>query len=399
MKSENKFICPLPFKSLSLGAGYRLRLCCHDDLGEENESEDYFTDINQGLHSKTREQMLNGQVPKNCQTCFQIEERGGASPRQGYLDKLKLPSNIENKFYKIQHLDITIDSHCNLMCRMCNPVYSERISKEYEELGVPRDESFLSKWSELQGQFENILIKLKPALESAEHLVITGGEPLLSPNAKSLVDELLKCKNIKNKTIRFFTNATVLPQWLPLLLKNSLKVELYLSLDASSSELHYIRYPANWANVKRNLEQLSLLSEKHSNLSIRVHTVIQALNFHILTSLFEDLKPFSQLFPFVPSSTVLSSPKFLCASVLPLNLKEKYINDILKYLTNVLIKNDAHSVELKSNIELFISHLNGLKHQDNTNRLFDFLIFMKRLDKSRNQSLSNHNPELFLRYK
>ena len=127
---KSKFSCPIPFSGLSISAGHRRRLCCHDQTAESEEL-DTENILTSPLNDRIKGSFERGEIPVNCQSCYQIEKQGADSPRQEYINKFTFDRT------KIQYLDYTVDNICNLKCRSCRPEYSSSLKKEFEILEIP----------------------------------------------------------------------------------------------------------------------------------------------------------------------------------------------------------------------------------------------------------------------
>lgn len=384
-----KFICPLPFNSISLEAGYQSRICCHDLTGATDQ---YSLDKTDKLHQEVQEKMLNEEIPKNCEYCKNIEDSGGFSPRLDYLQQFPDFDPINPR---CEYLDITIDSNCNLSCRMCTPHYSIPLEKTFKKLNIPTDDAFIKEWREKQKDFPTLLNDLKSKFSSLKKIVITGGEPFISKNAELFIKELCNSEYAKNISVRFFTNLSVLPKWLPELLDKTKSVEVYMSLDGSKEFCSYIRYPLSWDQTLINIKALTELRSKKENLVLRIHTVVQALNLTNLFDLIKELQNFKNDLPFIPSFTLLDSPSCLRASVLPEQIKLSVISELRSNLNQLVInKGDIFSKELSLNLNSLLSLLDSIEVTNDDNNFMDFMLYCKKFDEDRNQSVTELIPSL-----
>ena len=83
--------------------------------------------------------MLRGErMPENCSVCYEYEDYGMDSYRihdsldfiaQLGIRNVKDLEQIDNPYY----YEIRSSNKCNLMCRMCTPLYSHLLKKEFEE--------------------------------------------------------------------------------------------------------------------------------------------------------------------------------------------------------------------------------------------------------------------------
>jgi len=107
-------------------------------------------------------------------------------------------------------------------------------------------------------------IKIKPTkhnpvffnfdLDTLQSIYFNGGEPLMTNDHVRVLTHLSQTTNTKNTNVLYNTNATfklttdVFDIW-----KKFNKVTLIASIDAIGDQFEYIRYPANWNSVQKNL--------------------------------------------------------------------------------------------------------------------------------------------------
>ena len=97
MLKEERFICDLPWKHLSVHPHGNCSICCvsdHNYIGSQattgvdaefrihNVATDPLEDIiNSDSYKTIRKEMLEGKKPLACKTCWDVEESGGRSKR------------------------------------------------------------------------------------------------------------------------------------------------------------------------------------------------------------------------------------------------------------------------------------------------------------------------------
>lgn len=351
--------------------------------------------------------MLKGECPKACLGCFQLESQTGHSPRKEYLERFKedfpyllKKTDLEGRMEenRLVYLDVTTDNHCNLKCRMCRPRYSEKILKDWEELGWNPGEKE-TKGISLEKSIE--VYENSPLLEESfsqlRMITLTGGEPFLSPAVDKLLNRVIKSGNAKEISLRFFSNTTLFPQKLSDYLKEFKEVHLFCSLDGYGSTSNYIRYPSKWETIDKVYQQLVSLKEEAPNLLLDLHTVVQAYNVTQLISLFEYLAGFKGKVPLLPSFTHVESSLPLSVAYLPIEHLEKASNDFEKFLekNKNLIESTHHGFHQRE-IENYRSLLKNAIENNDKNKFLDFVIYAKKLDRLRDQSLEDQYPEFKL---
>src|SRR5262249_16150554 len=106
-----------------------------------------------------------------------------------------------------------------------------------------------------------------------KRLYITGGEPLLMKRVIEIVDFLIESRNT-DLTLEFSTNCTKINTEILRKLSKFRAVNLALSLDGFGDAHEYIRFPAKWYVIDRNIRRLRQLP----NARICVTPVLQLYN-------------------------------------------------------------------------------------------------------------------------
>ena len=308
---ENKFICPLPWVSLSIGVNNTRRLCCHETRSESKMTPEDLSAI--------QAVMETGAIPMECQKCASLEAHQIPSPRHQYLKDFP-------DFSSLQYLDLVINNDCNLECLMCAPAYSVKLNKIYAET-YPQD--MRPSWRLNLNELEQINLSKICVIN------IIGGEPLISKDAFIFLEQFLAKNSLKK--LRIISNFTKLPEhWKPIF-ESVEELELIASIDATEKLYEFIRYPAKFEVVKSNI--LKLKSWKLENLSLRQHVVLMNLNFPYL----KEILDFHEEFFSTPNNRLpicveISSPQVLHPRVLTPGLWENSKRDALLAISQMVHK-------------------------------------------------------------
>ena len=128
---------------------------------------------NSERQQKLRTQLLNGERPKYCFQCFDMEDQGSISMRQSMNKTRKhmIPENCSAVMpFQVPVLELKMSNLCNFRCRTCKPDLSttwlkdwHKVKHEYESIGVfnntAREENFNND------QFIEDIVKLAPTIE------------------------------------------------------------------------------------------------------------------------------------------------------------------------------------------------------------------------------------------
>lgn len=368
---KEKFICPIPWVSLSLGAKSTPRLCCH----QETESSYLPTspeDLIQLKHNReVRDKFQRGEIPHECHHCLSLEEKGCNSPRLDYLKRFSFDAASEVN--PLRYIDITIDNDCNLECIMCSPIYSYKLSRVFEgQFKMPPT----AKWS--------TNLEVKEIIQNTPHLeqlTITGGEPFISPKSKSFIREFTSHPNVQNITLRVFTNFTLVDSSLLRQLSKFKKVELILSIDSVEENYELIRFPAKWNTIISNIEKLKSLKLPH--LDIHLHAVITAVNWPKLGELIkfygENLSGYSILPVFVEIGSPLLHPRVLS--------EEQYQQGLAATLDSLTLLRPRNTVH-QQQIEDFKKLLIKIGDKNYQNHYIDFKVYLKKITSFRHDAVN-----------
>lgn len=410
-----KKICPLPWLSLSTESQRELRLCCHEAGKVRSKSylENYSTALdafNLPYFQEARKQMMTGDLPDACIGCKKLEEQTGHSPRLEYLerfkedlsaliDKTKDDGTLEEA--KLVYLDVTTDNQCNLKCRMCRPRYSQKILDDWQSFGWdPGKEEVEGIDIDLSKQTYRSSTLIKESLPHLKMVTLTGGEPFLSPAVDELLDVLKESGHASNISLRFFTNTTVFPKSLKETLNQFKEVHLFCSIDGYGGTSDYIRYPSKWSTIERVYRELIALKKDHPNLFVDLHTVVQANNVTQLIDLFRFLATFKGEVPLMPSFTHVDSSLPLSVYYVPANLLKKALTEFDNFLEeNALLIHSKHQAFHEREIENYRSLLKDAIDTNRPEKFIDFVIYSKKMDRVRGQSLEKQYPEFKLEKK
>jgi len=237
-----------------------------------------------------------------CNKCKLEEETG--------LESLRNLYNLDHSFSdNIESIEFSLSNKCNLICRMCNPVYS---SKWNTFLGNNRElESFVSYNNDTIFSIDDVFTSDKD-LSELKFIKYLGGEPFITPEIYKLF-ELLDEQNLLEK-ITFFctTNATFFPDKYVKYLKKFKFIRLDLSLDGTGSINEYIRYGKSWDTITNTIDKWLDYKKTNSNIDLSIFTTVQAYNIHDINN----LKLLSSNLGLDFRGVLLSSPTHLSVNAL-----------------------------------------------------------------------------------
>lgn len=198
--------------------------------------------------------MQKGERVPGCRKCYEEEDAGKSqSHRLVSNSQTYLTEAIVSSAPQIEFLELATSNLCNLKCRMCFPFYSSAWYEDHHKLtGRAYDGPKHRKLD---------LAQLKDSWNSLRHIKFTGGEPLMIPEYKKLLEELVARGRAPHIYLNYSTNLTIAPSpEMIALWKQFRYVEFAVSLDGVGEVIEYVRHPSKWNTVDRVLKQILALS-------------------------------------------------------------------------------------------------------------------------------------------
>ena len=393
MSKVGKTFCILPWMHISTSTSGNLRVCCNGDFNKSlilksdgSPYKIYKDDLKKAWHApfykKIRRQLIDGLRPEMCAPCFREEEACSESARTRYNQKYMFdyePS--ESPPFNIKYIDLRLGNKCNLRCRMCNPYTSNSMLKEWEKLTQNNFSQFNPLTQNEKKKFKNLLwpekmdfSKFLQFIQYVEEIYLTGGEPLLIQEQYDLLEQIIQKGYASNISLKYNTNLTKYDAKILKLWKHFKKIHLHVSIDAFGKLNDYIRYPSKWNQIENNLNKITSLNEKSSNIIFRIDCTVQMYNITLMTDLLLWIKKQNLDSYF----NILDYPKFLNIRVLPDKLKQKTKSKLLSFQKDFPVQKIIDYMEKESW----------------TACLGDFFRYTDFFDKSRNQNLNDFLPEL-----
>lgn len=294
-----------------------IRTCCKTPFQSvtEKEIEFYGTDLflNNKYQLSRRLEMLKGLRHKDCNQCWQLEDKGASSLRgnseEGFvnfaqhnnlfdefetnnLNYISDKVNINSKILRSNRpfmLEVSLGNTCDLKCMYCNHVYSSqwateslknsRITKEiYDEVTSKPNQKFIDlfwEWMNKETKF------------SLQRIGIIGGEPLITPDLYPFLDKLLETYedvDHRETTIWIVTNLNSpdnyynkFLNYIPKLDKK-FKLEILISMESINEQAEYIRNGLNWSKFEKNVYKLFAETKDNDRITLGFLPSVSALS-------------------------------------------------------------------------------------------------------------------------
>lgn len=369
----NKSFCIHPFTT-SVTLNNKYLLCCRSTkaLSVFDPTLSYEHDENRNI---VKNKMSKGELlPEYCQICYNLENKGVVSPRISetveWADRLNLKTIESIRLLKSPvHYEIRSSNKCNLLCRMCSPVYSSMIEKENKKtLIFPHNDFVYNNFDHIQ-------------IDQLQRLYVAGGEPTISDEFYQFLDKCVQQKKT-NIDIIINTNCVSLSEKFKLMIKKFKNIQFEISVDGYKEINYYVRWPTMWNKLIKNIDYLY-----NNNFVISFNIVVSIYTIICLDKTIEFLSDRYTL-----ANLHMSNADFKDDILAPYNFPDsKLILFNLNKIKNTSVyKNDA---VLKSKINDYINWFSTSRDIDQ-DRLMKFFEFNDKLDKVRNIKLIDYIPEL-----
>ena len=346
-----------------------ISLCCpHNDKHKNIKPSEFWSG---DVRKEALANMSVGDPVKGCNVCYSTEKKKLPSSRNFAKSFDRLPTNDFPTM-----LDVDFSNFCNLKCVMCN---SARSSEWAKDEGLPV--------STISYEFIDDLISIS---NDVQHLVVQGGEASIMPEYEYFFTELHKKGLCQKIDLQIITNATNVNKRFYDLLTTFKSVRLSVSVDAYGTANDYIRWPSKFQQITKNLEKIS---ELPSNVQVDLFNSLNILSMfnydkflqwcRDMENLFESKEKLIRIVPLK-----VQRPKSYSPFSASLPLKEKFINDVKKFMLEDTLK---HNSKWKTEMMLLLRSIeeSPVDHQ----AMLDLKHKVVELDAERNKSITDYIPD------
>lgn len=318
---------------------------------------------NTEFKKRVRQEMLDGKQPPECQYCWNIENLGkehisdrtykssDISWSHPYLSRITKDTtdNIDPTY-----LEVAFDNTCNFKCMYCTPDISSKWMEEIEQHGPYKvgvgSLDYLKNTDRMPipqreyNPYVDAFLDWFPSMKkNLTNFRITGGEPLLSKNMWRALDEIIKDPQ-PNLVLGINSNLDVPDALIAKLifyineLKDKVKtIEIYTSAEAHGKQAEYIRYGMDYDRFMNNVKKV--LDQTDSSVRINFMITFNALSLTTFTKFLDDIYQLriqynendaDNRIPMMIN--YLRWPQFQDVRVMPTEIKEKYIAEIMQFM-------------------------------------------------------------------
>ena len=358
-----------------------------------------------------RQQLLNGESPAGCLECTHMEQHGKISGRQKQL--LKTGVRLE-QFEKTlasgpwmtefaqhgatsqmpQDWQIDLGNYCNSACIFCTPRWSSRLATEFKKIGIV-DSMPPPNWTDNPALVQELIDALI-ASPNIQYLHFIGGETLITPAFKIILEALIQAGLHQSATIGLTTNLSVWRDDVVELLKQFQRVNLGMSVESFKIINDYVRYPVCLPTVFENLDRWIKIG-KQQNWWLQFRITPTALTVGHMLGVYQYAWHHNIA---VESCDFFNEPKFLRPAVLPGEYRQRIIAELQTWIDHhhvddsVVLNIRNPNVARQQIVQDLQSYVNYLKSEpDQSWRLPDLVEYLKRLESSRSNSVLTYLPE------
>ncbi len=315
------------------------------------------------FHSKEfdeiRSVLESGKPAPGCTKCVTHEERGGKSHRDFWNEREQSQWQSLGPEPVLKGLDLDMGNLCNLKCVTCNSHNSTLWRAEEKRLGI--DVLFDGKKS-----FDTSSLS-KDVFKDLSWLKFAGGEVLLMPEHEEILDFLVTHDLARNIELVYVVNVTLSPKKFIDKWKEFRAVRMILSIDGIGESFEYIRFPADWSESEKIVNEYLEYSDV---LSLEVNTVVSLYNIFQLVELDSWwLKASGGKDIFY---RILNAPQFMAIGGLPESLRSEAIS------------------YLQGNPRF--SHLIASLKERESGNFNEFILFVKNMERFRKNRLLDLVP-------
>ena len=357
-----------------------------------------------------RQQLLAGESPAGCVECAAMEQHQKISGRQRQL--LKVGVRVEqfektlvsspwfdtftaDTFNQLpQDWQIDLGNYCNSACVFCSPSNSSRLAQEWQTIGLIKNLP-PKNWTDNQDLIERFVNTLSQS-PHIRYLHFIGGETVITPAFKTILQALVRAGLNRTATIGFTTNLTVWDSQVIDLLKQFRGVNLGMSVETFEIVNDYVRWPGKLPVVLENLDRWQEVAQQHSWL-MQLRTTPTLFTVGSLLSVYD--YAWTRRIS-VESCNFLTEPAFMRPSVLPISYRQPIIDRMQSWLDQHSVSGDTvinirnPNVSQLQNHQDLQSYVNYLRNMpDESSRLPELIAFLKRIETVRGNSILTYLPE------
>lgn len=379
-----------------------------------------------------RQQLLSGDSPEHCATCYYEESFGKLNGRIRQLTKSAIDVNnfdlttrssphYENFEYSLHNhghanmapvdLQIELGNTCNSACIMCTPEASSRLETEYHKLNAINPVLFMKpaaykSWTQDPASVDRFVEELI-AIPNIRYIHFLGGETLYESAFYTICEQLIKHNAAKDIIVGITTNGTIYNEQVQRFIKNFKQFHLGISIESVTELNDYIRWPGKIDSILPNIDKFLRLRDTNPELYISLRITPNVFSVSEIDKLFVYMLEHQVI---AESCNILHDPEHLRMELIPNNIRDE-IKSKLKTLIDyyelskepiVNIRRPDQINQVTANVILdYYQFVCDYKLPANAEQSrLDLVNFIKTFETVRGNSILDYAPqyEKFLRH-
>jgi radical SAM protein with 4Fe4S-binding SPASM domain len=387
-------LCLYPWFHVYINSQGNVGTCCdfNENFPLGNIHDSSLLDIANNENMRlVRTQMLAGQRPATCSSCWNKEDNNISSPRlvvnkkwakyQSLVDLTEEDGSLSN--FTLKFLDFRATNICNLKCRMCGGKFSSRIAQE--EADLYNNDKFVNL-TIAPDKISDTLNFVESNIQELDAVYFAGGEPLIMSEHYQILDLLIKHNRTDielayntNLTVLKYKNLNVVDYW-----KKFKNVNVGASIDLIGPQATYVRSGSDYNEIETNYNIIK------DYVNFKITSIVHILNIFNLPKLQKHWINNRNLSANLLSFRPLVYPENLSLQILPADYKLIAEETILNHITWLsTIPNSTHLVIGWNDV---LQYMNA---EDRSHLLRDFF----RLNDDKDQYRKEKFDEVFPEYK
>jgi len=399
--TKSKTFCILPWIHLHGLPDGRAYPCCLGDMWQpvgDFRKQTMAEVWNDKPMRNMRINMLNEKPCKECVKCYELEDNGFFSMRNGFskdfghLIELTDGTNEDGSLndFNLRYYDLRFSNLCNFRCRSCGPLFSSNWFADHVKLYGRKPEVLGRDMESVEyaGRHKyDMWEQMLPHIPNLEQIYFAGGEPLIMEEHYMILRELVERKMFHVRLV-YNTNFSVLKykdQDVFELWKLFDTVSVGASLDDSHARGEYMRKGQVWSETEDNRRRMM---EICPNVDFYVSSTVSLYNLLHVTEFHRDWVERGFVRPQDWNINLCQSPDRIRADTLPQHFKDLAIEKITKHL-EWLEPLDSISRATGG----YRGLINFLQQQDNSHHLKTFFKDNDDMDRVREERFEEVFPE------
>jgi len=319
----------------------------------------------------SRLSLIKGVRHSDCQSCWNLEDKGMQSPREpknfwNFLKREKvIPQDMEyteenvrvelGKIDSVDHpflkakrpymMEISLGNTCDLKCMYCNHHYSTQWASELIKIGEITQEQYDREFPKATTSFESKYWEWfeKVGRWYIHRVNMIGGEPLIIPEFYEYVEkmsaqitQIMAIKKLR-PTLCIVTNLNTPANYFNRFIERLPKIteafdlEILISMESLDNRAEYIRNGITWERFNSNVNRLFSITDTQFQVGFLMS--ISALSIATTKDFIEYATNLSDQYnrPVGLKQNIINFPSWQSPMILPPEFS-KYLNDTIAYM-------------------------------------------------------------------